>query len=386
MSVWLPEAAAILESALPAGAVDDALRLLHDAMPGCKINVLLADHQQTVLLPADLSAGSFPIDSTPAGHAFAAQRPATHHDSTASWLYLPISSRGDRLGVLCVETKTEVELPTEALGSFAALLGQSLLRLKSVTDTYERARRQRRMTVAAEMQWALLPGSSYSDATVQVAGMLEPAYSISGDAYDWMAAEGGFDVVVADGTGRGVQAALTTTLAISAIRNARMSGAGIRDQAALADQAVFAHHGGKAFVSALLMRFDFDSEKLTVVDAGSPFLFRLRGGVVNYLELEAQLPLGMFEETLYEVQEVELGAGDRFLIVSDGIHAARNAEGMHFHPEVSRMLKRSALLSPGETVRQVVRELQSHQGSDLDDDAVAVCVDWLPSQSTPSAS
>ncbi|CAM5736476.1 phosphatase [Streptomyces badius] len=40
------------------------------------------------------------------------------------------------------------------------------------------------------------------------------------------------------------------------------------------------------------------------------------------MELEAQLPLGMFEESQYTVQEFQVEPGDRLLLLSDGVYDA----------------------------------------------------------------
>ncbi len=45
------------------------------------------------------------------------------------------------------------------------------------TDRYSAARRRARLTMAAELQWDLLPGRSLGDDRFLVAGQLEPAYA-----------------------------------------------------------------------------------------------------------------------------------------------------------------------------------------------------------------
>ncbi|MEE3921907.1 SpoIIE family protein phosphatase [Micromonospora sp. BRA006-A] len=69
---------------------------------------------------------------------------------------------------------------------------------------------------------------------------------------------------------------------------------------------------------------ELDSRRgvMRAVDAGSPQLLRLRGGRVTPIALEQQLPLGMFAETRYDVQEFTLEPGDRLFVVSDGVYAA----------------------------------------------------------------
>ena len=47
-----------------------------------------------------------------------------------------------------------------------------------------------------------------------------------------------------------------------------------------------------------------------------------RDGEIRPVHLEQQLPLGMFGDDRYEIQQFQLEPGDRLLVVSDGVHAA----------------------------------------------------------------
>ena len=53
------------------------------------------------------------------------------------------------------------------------------------TDVLLRARRAQPLSEAAEAQWDLLPPLSYTGSALAVSGILEPAYSIGGDSFDY---------------------------------------------------------------------------------------------------------------------------------------------------------------------------------------------------------
>ena len=341
------------------------------AQHGTAVELWLVDYRQSRLVALD-GGREAPVDDSWVGRCFAGQSPVVDGDRTA----VPVTTRGNRLGVLTVE---QTGVDSDALAHTATLLAQAILSIGSATTVYESTRRRQPLTVAAELQWALLPGQSYRDDDVTVAGLLEPAYAIAGDCYDWARDEDVLHVAVLDGTGRGVPAALATTLTLGALRNARFTGSSLSDQAALADQAVYAHHGGEAFTSALLLRFDARDGEVRVVDAGSPLLFRQREGRVERIELDPQLPLGMFEETLYVEQPVDVQPGDRLLVVSDGIHGVV-LDGAPFGSNgIEQTLREARLLSPAEVCRHVLRTLRGGWGDEgPSDDAVVVCLDWHP--------
>jgi serine phosphatase RsbU (regulator of sigma subunit) len=132
-------------------------------------------------------------------------------------------------------------------------------------------------------------------------------------------------------------------------------------------------------VATLLLEFDLTDGVVEAVDAGSPHAMVARDGDVRPVTLEQQLPLGMFGDTRYEIQKFRLEAGDRLLVVSDGVHAA--APGGRAPYGTSALLtglRRTRLQPPAEAVGTVLRALRDyHAGVDPEDDAVIVCLDWL---------
>ncbi len=106
------------------------------------------------------------------------------------------------------------------------------------------------------------------------------------------------------------------------MRNARRSGGTLVEQAELASDTVFAAHHGARPVEALLLEYDGGTGRVKAIDTGSPLAWRIRGGAVAPMVLDQQLPLGMFEETRYGVQNFEMAVGDRLFVASDGVHSA----------------------------------------------------------------
>ncbi|MEV5437416.1 PP2C family protein-serine/threonine phosphatase [Streptomyces sp. NPDC052682] len=383
------EPAASAESLLraaPAHAlVATAGRLLADRVGAEEITLLLADYGLTVLQPVTHlphTGAPVPAHEGPAGQAFVTQAPVVEvtRDPAGEVVHLPITVRGDRLGVLCVRLPARAADPATVLrlGDFATALGHEVATAGRDTDLYHQARRTRRLTLAAEMQWQLLPGHGCARQEYLIGAHLEPAYAIGGDNFDWSAGADHLTLTVTDGMGQGIDASLLTSLAVGALRNARRAGIGLADQACLADQAVYAQYGGRVYASTLLLRFALDTGTVHAVDAGSPQLFRRRGTTIERIELEAQFPLGMFEETPYREQTFQVEPGDRLIAVSTGVHGARAADGGLFGERALRQtLGAAGLAPPHEAARSVVAGLIEHFGSrDLTADAAVVCLDW----------
>lgn len=373
---------AAMEAAAPGELAPRLAQVLADTLGAQQTEVLLPDYHLATLHPVHEPARAVPIDGSWEGRVFASQRAdvraaAADEEGRVGRceVGLPITVRGDRRGVLAVLLPSTPSPDGVAeLQQIANAVGRALLVADRVTDGYARVRRSRPLTVAAELQWALLPGVSFRAEGFRVAGQLEPAYSVAGDAYDWSLDGPRLSLLACDGMGRGVPASLGTTIALTALRNARRALLPLVDQVALADQALFAHFGGSQYVSGLFMELHVPSGRLGIVGTGAAQLWMVRRGELTEIALDAQLALGMFEETHYDEHWLMLEPGDRLIVVSDGVGAERAGKaGL----AVETTLRDARLLDADEAVRHVMRSLATHHKSEpLDDDAVALCLDW----------
>ncbi|MGW2619997.1 PP2C family protein-serine/threonine phosphatase [Streptomyces sp. NPDC001500] len=381
-------AARALRAAAPhrlPGTLNAVLRAAYAAEAA---DLLLADYALTALLsvPPDGRGAQdrrpVPLHGSAPGRAFGAQEPYVEElDGGSVLAHLPVTVRGDRLGVLSVTLPgADLDDPRlDELAELAQFLGHEIVVAERDTDVYRQARRTDRLTLAAEIQWELLPTRSCAGDEYALGAQLEPAYDVFGDNFDWAASADRLTVSVTDGMGEGIEASLLTSLGINALRNARRAGIPLADQAALADQAIHAHHRGEAHLSVLLVEIELATGRMRVVDAGSPQLLLMRDRTLTRVELDAQLPLGMFEETDYTAQEFGLLPGDRLLFVSDGVHAVASPGGeLYGGQALERAVASAALLPAADVPGAVLRELSAHRGRpEPDDDALVVCLDWF---------
>ncbi|WP_128376184.1 PP2C family protein-serine/threonine phosphatase [Streptomyces cavernae] len=377
-----------LRSAAPHQLPDAVREALTRAYAAQTVEFFMADYGLTVLQPVAASPNplkSLPIHNSAAGRAFVSQEPFVEHlGEDGVRVHLPVTVRGDRLGVLCVvlPSAEHAEECLPQLADVAEVLAHEVIVAERDTDLYQQARRKDRLTLAAEMQWQLLPGRSCSRAEYALGAQLEPAYAIFGDNFDWSTTEDRLMLYITNGMGQGIEASLLTNLGINALRNARRAGISIADQAALADQAIYAQYRGAGYLSVLLLDLDLATGRLRVVDAGSPRMLRLRERSVTRVDFEAQLPLGMFEETDYVAQEFTVEPGDRLVFVSDGVYAVAAPGGEQYGERaLARAMTSTSLLPAAEVPGALLRELTGHRGRPVpDDDALVVCLDWYGRQ------
>ncbi len=220
---------------------------LAQTLDASDVSLHLADYGELTLERFDhgrrgegAGPSSILIDSTVAGACYRKQEvlvtPAGEASDVAS-IHAPVTVRAERFGVL------EIRLPAVPVPEASAVAAQVAGALAYViasarryTDVFERVRRRRTLALAAEIQWELLPVLGYDADKFCLAGVLEPAYDIGGDNFDYAVGDDRLTVAISDAMGHGLRASLCATLTVTAMRNCRRAGRDIVEQAIVANQ------------------------------------------------------------------------------------------------------------------------------------------------------
>lgn len=255
--------------------------------------------------------------------------------------------------------------------AFGVALGTHRLRFEEV----ESQRRRSDMSIAAEMQWDLLPARADRVGAWDVAGALVPAYDVAGDVFDFACFDDELWAYSFDGMGHGMDATLTSVVALSAVRNARRNGATLDEQMNGASAAVFEQWGGDRFVTAVGCRVTTNG--VSYVNAGHEPVRRFTGGTVATEELDAELPLGVEDGFRYRVQDrAPLGGGDGLGLFSDGAADARSPDGRTYGARVvDEQLAANWDESPLLVAHDVLDHIVRHIGDNVVmDDITAVVI------------
>jgi len=371
----------------------DALRVLRDAAGGDLQHVItaacapvpawdpvvyLGDFSGEELIPLTTGEAAEHVAGSMAGRAFVTGQPVTSERDDGIRVWVPVSEHASRTGVLAVTTggdAPETIERVELLGVFAGLVIAAAARVSDVP--YVR-RQGQQMSLPAGMQWDLLPPLNTRTPGAAIAGLLEPAYDIAGDAFDYSIGDGQLDFAIIDGMGHGIASTLLTGLAVGAYRHARRRGASIADMHQAVDQALTSSYDDESFATGIIGRLAFGTGRLEWSCAGHPPPLLLRGRkVVAELANEPVLPFGLRGRPRLGVSDLE--PGDAVLLYTDGVTEARAADGELFGLDrLTDLLEQEAASGrpPEEMLRRLVRALLEHQPEGLRDDATLLLVQW----------
>jgi serine phosphatase RsbU (regulator of sigma subunit) len=352
---------------------------------GARETVLyLADYEQATLLPLRgrgvPERQELPIEGTMAGRAFrrvqVVKSPAEHGHR----LWMPLLEGVERLGVAELVLR---EAPTgdqvDDLRAFVSLVAELIVVNDAYSDVFARLRRRKTLSLAAEMQWELLPPMSFGTERVVVTGGLEPAYDVGGDSFDYAINGSMMDLLVIDSVGHGLTAAVLASVAVSTYRHARRNMLDLPDIAVEIDAAIAAQFGASQFATAVLARLDIDTGRLLWINAGHPEPLIVRGpSLVRPPHCPPSRPLGL-QDGRPICCETRLEPGDRLVLYTDGITEARSPDGEFFGEQrlADFISVAAAAGDPApETVRRLMRHVLSHQADQLQDDASVVILEW----------
>jgi hypothetical protein len=353
--------------------------------------VYLVDYEQNQLVPVpgpDTAERSvLRVQGTAGGQAFAKVEIQEADAGVAGRrrLWLPLLDGTDRLGVL------EVVLPAVDGGvdttlvaiceRYAHLTAQLVLGKGQYGDTFELVRRRAPMSIAAELQWDLIAPLTFATDGLVIAGMLEPAYEIGGDSFDYAVDASVAHVAVFDAMGHGLSAATVATVAVAAYRNSRREAHDLAGTYAVMDETLGEQFHGERYATAVLARLELTTGLLAWINAGHPAPLLMRDGqLVKTLDAPPATPIGV--QLVAEPPQVgreALEPGDQVLFYTDGLVEARGDDGHFFTAErLADFFERQAAagLPAPETLRRLRHAVMAYQHGRLQDDATAVLVEW----------
>jgi predicted permease len=222
------------------------------------------------------------------------------------------------------------------------------------------------VALAAEVQDRLLPQKSIETEAITVAAFSLPARGIGGDCYDFLdLADNGVGIALADVAGKGVAAALIMAAVQASLRIIAAEGLITPAQIA-AKLNSFLHRStrSESYATFFYAQFDAKARQLHYVNAGHnpPFFVHSSAaspGVIEELKAGGTI-VGMFPDSEYQEQRIDIRPGDLLLAFTDGVTDAMNPNQEAFGQErLKALVRQIAHLPVAQIISRISQELRA---------------------------
>jgi sigma-B regulation protein RsbU (phosphoserine phosphatase) len=240
----------------------------------------------------------------------------------------------------------------------------------------QQRRREQEYAEAREIQHALLPKEIPQFDGLEIAGTWLPARAVSGDYFNVLRlGAGAAALCIGDVAGKGMPAALLMSnlqAAVGAFATARISPGELCGKL---NRMICGHAPDGKFITFVYALVDVPRRQMACANAGHnpPLVVHGDGSVARLAA--GGTPLGVSTEREFQQEEIELRAGDRLVLFTDGITEAQDAREEEFGEDrLVELVRENRARSAAELQRLILDAVTQFNAGDLQDDATLVVV------------
>jgi serine phosphatase RsbU (regulator of sigma subunit) len=252
---------------------------------------------------------------------------------------------------------------------------RELVRLKTLE---EQKNRERELALAQETQESLLPRFLPQFENYHIHAFNAPTRYVGGDFYDFLQLSSGeWTGVLADVSGKGMSAALLSSMVLGALSLKLRSGTQPQEVLNRINQLLCEKSLPYQFVTLFLFLLSPNGAGQFISAGHNPAcLFRSATGKIEQLVSEHYF-LGMFDFASYQSRPLHLDKGDILVVYSDGLTEAENPRGEMFGEESLMEIVRQEAPSGSHALKQTLLKAieKFTQGTPQTDDITLVVVE-----------
>ena len=279
-----------------------------------------------------------------------------------------------------VDTGDELEDLADSFQYMVAELNEYIRDLSRITAEKERIGAE--LDVARHIQASMLPcifPAFPERHEFDIFASMTPAKEVGGDFYDFFLVDDDhLAVVMADVSGKGVPAALFMMISKTLLKSAAQSGLSPKAVLEKVNDQLCENNDAEMFVTVWLGILEISTGKMKCANAGHEYPAIMRkGGDFELFKDKHGFVLAGMEGARYREYELELHAGDRLVVYTDGVPEATNGANTLYGTD--RMI--SALNGARDgSCRQMLEALHRDvdsfvDGADQFDDITMLCIE-----------
>ncbi len=236
--------------------------------------------------------------------------------------------QGPLLGMIYLDSRRIAAFSSvnrQILDALAVQSASILDNARLVERERERQRLERELSIARTIQQALVPHGLHDFPHLAVTGVHQPCTEVGGDYFDvFPVSQDRTAILIADVSGKGLGAALLTTMLQGAVSGLAMGADPVKVFNHV--NRFLCHHSEVGRYATMFMGIVGSDGMLEYIKAGHPSPLLLRKGEVSELYNEGSFPVGLILEAEFESARLQLEPEDTLVLYSDGVTEAENLE------------------------------------------------------------
>jgi len=242
------------------------------------------------------------------------------------------AEHGHFLGILYLDSRRSAafsKLDRQILDAIAIDAASILDNARLVDRERQRQRLEQEISIARDIQQALLPRSFCDFQHLAITGTSFPCLAVGGDYFDvFPLSDDRTAFLIADVSGKGLGAALLTTMLQGALYGMKMGAdpAGVFNHI---NRFLCEHSEVGRYATMFFGILDREG-RLEFVNAGHPSPLLVRAGAVDEPFTEGGFPVGLIPDASYFASCVILRPGDTLVLYSDGVTEAMDPDDQMF--------------------------------------------------------
>ena len=246
----------------------------------------------------------------------------------------------------------------------------------------EKERIDSELHVASQIQQSMLPKGEVSGEKLEVRGFLKPAREVGGDLYDYYIRDEKLFFCIGDVSGKGAPSAMVMAVIHSLFRafSARESNPARIMQAI--NEAACLGNESSMFVTLFIGVLDLPTGHLRYCNAGHDAPFIIYNCQLSIINCSPNLPIGIFVDVKYELQDMYLQPESTLFLYTDGLTEAMNSEHKLFGMKrVEQVLGSCVNLQPKEIINTIIEAVHGYvKGAEQSDDLTMLAIRYTPIQ------
>ena len=289
---------------------------------------------------------------------------------------VPLKAHDKALGIIYLDNRlaggTFGEEELELMKSFAVQASISIENAYLVSNLVEQERLKQEMELGRQIQLSLLPQTTPEVKGVAIGGLMQPAKEIGGDYFDYITfteAPNKLGIVVADVTGKGVDAGMVMGMTKSTIHTLTDQNLTARDVVLKLNNHLCKLLNRQKFITLVYAEYSAEDGTFTWSGAGHEHVIVVRNKNEGEHEVEVILTggviLGVFEQIDDDITQksVTLHKGDKVILYTDGVTEARNEAKEFFTLErLVEIVKQAPPLSAQGLLEYINNKIQQFIG------------------------